>query len=190
VTRHLIVGLGNPGPRYASNRHNLGCRCVEELALANGLSFNKTRRGARLALGRINRRRSILAKPQTYMNESGLAVAGLARYYRIPPESVLVVHDDLDIDLGTLRLRPEGGSGGHKGMQSIIQHLGSQAFPRLRLGIGRPPGRMDPADYVLQDFSSQEEELVADVIQRAVAAIETWLHEGTEAAMDRHNRRV
>jgi PTH1 family peptidyl-tRNA hydrolase len=141
-------------------------------------------------MGSIGRRRVLLAQPQTFMNESGWAAARLARFYRIPPRLILVVFDDLDLDLGTLRLRPEGGSGGHKGVQSIIEHLGSEAFPRLRLGIGRPPEYMDPADYVLQDFPSQDERVVADVMQRGVAAIETWVSEGIEAAMDQHNRRA
>ncbi|TET55463.1 MAG: aminoacyl-tRNA hydrolase, partial [Anaerolineales bacterium] len=135
-------------------------------------------------------RRVILARPETYMNDSGRAAAGLARFYRIPPEAMLVVYDDLDLDLGTLRLRPDGGSGGHKGMRSIIEQLGSRDFPRLRLGIGRPPGRMDPADYVLQDFSPEEEILVAEALGQATRAIENWLAEGTAATMDRFNRRA
>ncbi len=124
------------------------------------------------------------------MNQSGWSVARLARFYKIPPELMLVVYDDLDLDPGALRLRPEGGSGGHKGVESIIEQLGSQAFPRLRLGIGRPPGRMDPADYVLQDVPVEDEPLMGDMIRLAVSAIETWLADGTEAAMDQFNRRA
>ncbi|MFQ6100563.1 MAG: aminoacyl-tRNA hydrolase [Anaerolineae bacterium] len=186
--RSLIVGLGNPGPRYAANRHNIGFRCLERLAAAHNLAFDKRQKQARVALGTIHGRRVILAQPQTFMNESGRAAVPLARFYQVPPEHMLVVYDDLDLSLGRVRLRPEGGSGGHKGMQSIIKHLGSQNFPRLRIGIGRPSERMDPAAYVLQDFSAEEEPLLEETLERAVAAIETWLREGIEVAMSRYNR--
>jgi len=122
------------------------------------------------------------------MNESGRAVAALARFYKVRLERLLVVYDDLDLPLSALRLRPEGGSGGHKGMRSIVEHLGSRSFPRLRIGIDRPPGRMDPAAYVLQDFSTEDEPLLEETLGWAVAAIETWLTEGVEAAMSRYNR--
>ena len=186
----LIVGLGNPGPRYAANRHNAGFRCLERLAVGHGLAFDKRQKQARVALGDIRGWRVILAKPQTFMNESGRAVAPLARFYKVGLERLLVVYDDLDLPLGTLRLRPEGGSGGHKGMRSIIEHLGSQDFPRLRIGIGRPPGQMDPAAYVLQDFSAAEKILLEETLERAVTAIETWLCEGIEAAMGQYNGRM
>lgn len=187
LSASLVVGLGNPGPEYARNRHNVGFCCVEALASAHGLAFDKRQKKARVALGDALGRRVILAKPQTFMNDSGRAAAPLARFYRVPPERLLVVYDDLDLPLGTLRLRPEGGSGGHKGMRSVIEHLGGQQFPRLRFGIGRPPGKMDPAAYVLQDFAEDEEELLAGVLDRAVAAVETWLADGIEAAMNRYN---
>ena len=183
----LIVGLGNPGPKYAANRHNAGFRCVERLGSALGVSFDKRQKRAHVALGDLHGRRVVLAKPQTFMNESGQAVVPLARFYRVPNERLLIIYDDLDLPLGTLRLRPGGGSGGHKGMRSIIEHLGAQDFPRLRVGIGRPPGRMDPAAYVLQSFSSDEELVLQETLERAVGAIETWLCEGIEAAMNRWN---
>lgn len=185
--RSLIVGLGNPGPRYAANRHNVGFRCLERLAAAHDLAFDKRQKQARVALGAIHGRQVVLAHPQMFMNESGLAVVPLARFYQVPVERLLVVYDDLDLPPGTVRLRPEGGSGGHKGMRSIIEHLGNQDFPRLRIGIGRPPGQMDPAAYVLQDFSADEESLLEETLERAVAAIETWLCEGIEAAMNCYN---
>ena len=185
---YLIVGLGNPGPRYTANRHNVGFRCLDRLAGAHDLTFDKRQKRARVALGTIHGRRVILAQPQTFMNESGRAVAPLARFYQVEMERLLVVYDDLDLPLGTVRLRPEGGTGGHKGMRSITEHLGGQSFSRLRLGIGRPPGRMDPAAYVLQDFSVEDQPLVEDMLERAVTAVETWLREGIEAAMSRHNR--
>jgi PTH1 family peptidyl-tRNA hydrolase len=187
VERYLIVGLGNPGPKYAANRHNVGFQCLDRLAAAHGLSFDKRQKKARVALGAIRGRRVVLAQPQTFMNDSGRSVAPLAQFYQIPPERLLVVYDDLDLPLETLRMRPEGGSGGHKGMHSIIEQLSDQGFARLRLGIGRPPGQMDPAAYVLQDFVAAEEPLVEETLERAVAAIETWLTEGVEMAMSRHN---
>ena len=184
----LIVGLGNPGLQYSRNRHNVGFRCTSLLAAAHGLDFTRRQKRARVASGLICGHHVVLAMPQTFMNESGRSVAPLAQFYRVSQSRLLIVHDELDLPLGTLRLRPEGGSAGHKGMRSIIQHLGGQEFPRLRVGIGRPPGRMDPADYVLQDFSSEEGPVLEEVLERATAAIEVWLTEGIEEAMERYNR--
>jgi PTH1 family peptidyl-tRNA hydrolase len=188
MSRHLIVGLGNPGLKYADNRHNVGFCCVERLASNHTLSFDRRQKRASLALGTILQRSVILAKPRTFMNRSGYAVAALARFYRVTLDRVLVVYDDLDLPQGTTRMRPSGGSGGHRGMRSIINQLGSQDFPRLRIGIGRPPGRMDPADYVLQDFSADEEALMGEALEQAVAAVETWLTNGIDEAMSLHNR--
>lgn len=187
---YLIVGLGNPGVQYARNRHNVGFRCLHRLAAAHGLTFGRRQRQARVASGTICGRRVVLALPQTFMNESGRAVAPLVQFYKVPLGRLLVVYDDLDLPSGTIRLRPEGGSGGHKGMRSIIQRLGSQEFPRLRIGIGRPPGQMDPADYVLQNFSAEEEPVIKEALERTVTAIETWLAEGIEEAMERYNQRT
>jgi len=183
----LIVGLGNPGRRYARHRHNIGFRCLDRLAARHGLAFDRVQHRALLALGSIADRAVVLAKPQTFMNESGRAVAPLVHAYQVPLERLLVVYDDLDLPPGTIRLRPEGGSGGHRGMRSIIEALGSQDFPRLRVGIGRPPGRMDPADYVLQDPSPEEEELFDQVCDRVAEAIHCWLTEGITLAMSRYN---
>jgi PTH1 family peptidyl-tRNA hydrolase len=188
VSRAMVVGLGNPGTKYADHRHNAGFLVVEALARAHGLLFARRRRTrANVAEGRVGNRQLLLAKPQTFMNLSGRAVGRLSRVHGIPPESILVVYDDLDLPLGRLRMRSEGGAGGHKGMRSIIDTLGTQSFPRLRVGIDRPPGRMDPADYVLQPFSSEEQACFAQVLERSVAAIECWLAEGIVAAMDRFN---
>jgi PTH1 family peptidyl-tRNA hydrolase len=184
---YLIAGLGNPGPEYADNRHNVGFRCLERLAEGHGLAFRRRQKRARVASGRIAGHRVVLAKPQTFMNKSGESVSRLARFYKVPLSQLLVVYDDLDLPPGTIRLRPSGGSGGHRGVRSIIHQLGSQDFPRLRIGIGRPPGRMDPADYVLQDVSGEEAIRFDRVLDRAVEAIETWLDEGVERAMDQHN---
>jgi PTH1 family peptidyl-tRNA hydrolase len=171
----LVAGLGNPGPRYSHNRHNIGFQAVEAVAEANRLDFGRTEHHAETAHSSIAGQRLILAKPQTWMNDSGKAVGALSRFYKIPPEDILVVYDDLDIPLGTLRFRSDGSSGGHRGVESIIRHLGTDAFPRLRIGIGRPPGRMDPAAYVLQDFSKEEESLVWEVLRTARELIESWI---------------
>lgn len=184
---YMIVGLGNHGPRYARNRHNVGYQIVEALAAAHGLSFGKRQSKALIASGNIGGQRVLLVKPETYMNGSGEAVQQLATFYKIPPARLLVLFDDLDLPTGKLRLRPFGGAGGHNGMKSIIARLSSQDFPRLRAGIGRPPGRMDPADYVLHDFSPAEEEIMAPARARAGQAILLWLQEGIDAAMNAFN---
>lgn len=184
----LVVGLGNPGKEYAAHRHNAGFRIVDALARAHGLSFSR-QKGARayVAEGRIAGQQAILAKPQTFMNISGRAVGRLVRARGIELGRLLVVYDDLDLPLGRLRLRPEGGAGGHRGMRSIIDALGSQAFARLRVGIDRPPGQTDPADYVLTPFRAEERPVLAQVVERAVAAVECWLADGIVAAMDEFN---
>lgn len=188
--RVLIVGLGNPGRRYAGNRHNVGFQVLDRLAAAHGLAFSRSQGQALIATGQIANRPVILAKPQTYMNESGRAVAALVRFYQIDMLNLLVVYDDLDLPFGTLRLRPEGSAGGHHGMESIIAALGRQDFPRLRIGIGRPPGRMDPVEYVLQDFDREQQEFLSELYDRAVKAIESFLSEGIVLTMSRHNTSV
>jgi len=187
ITQKMIVGLGNPGREYTKNRHNVGYQIVDLLAKAHGLRFDKRRGKARLALGSIGEQRVILVKPRTFMNESGRAVAPVARFYQVEPADMLVIFDDLDLPIGRIRLRPEGGTGGHRGTASIIEMLGQSDFPRLRVGIDRPPGKMDPVAYVLQDFSAEQEEVMAEVRERAVAAVECWLAEGIEAAMNEFN---
>jgi len=184
--RSLIVGLGNPGRKYQENRHNIGFMAINRLAEKHSIDLTRVQNKAVIGSGQIDGHAVILAKPQTFMNKSGDAVGPLAKYYKIEPSAILVVYDELDLPLGTLRLREAGGSGGHNGMKSIIQHLGND-FPRLRLGIGRPPGRMPPAAYVLQDFSAGERPIVDDLLDNAVQAIETFLAEGIDLAMTRHN---
>lgn len=185
---YLIAGLGNPGPEYADNRHNVGFRCLDRLAETHRLAFRRRQKRAQVTSGRIQGHRVVLVKPQTFMNKSGESVARLAQFYKVDLARLMVVYDDLDLPPGTIRLRPSGGSGGHRGVRSIIHQLGSQEFPRLRIGIGRPPGRMDPADYVLQDVSGEEAILFDRVLDRAVDAIEIWLDEGIRQAMDEHNQ--
>ena len=186
--RYLIVGLGNPGRKYRSNRHNVGFLLVDRLAQAYQIGMGKVQNKAVIGSGRIAGKAVILAKPQTYMNGSGDSVGPLVNYYKIPLENVLVAYDELDLPLGTLRIREKGGAGGHNGMKSIIQHLG-QDFPRMRIGIGRPQGRMQPAAFVLQDFSKDEWAMMTDVLDTAVSAVETFVHADINLAMTRFNRK-
>ena len=187
----LIVGLGNPGPQYSRNRHNVGFQCVDLLAQRHGLRLDKLQHRAMTGSGVIpcggERHKVLLARPLTFMNASGEAVAPLARYYGVEPQDLIVVHDDLDLASGKLRLRGGGSSGGQNGIKSIIERLGSPDFARIKVGIGRPPGRMDPADYVLQNFSAAEEEVFTPLRERVCDAVECWLAEGIEAAMNRFN---
>jgi PTH1 family peptidyl-tRNA hydrolase len=183
----LIVGLGNPGREYAGNRHNVGFMVTDRWAAAHAITFNKIQHHAIIALNRSSERRVIVAKPQTYMNESGRAVGALLRFYKIPVERLLVIFDDLDLPFGAIRLRADGGAGGHNGMRSIIQQLGGNQFVRLRMGIGRPPGRMDPAAFVLQDFNRDEAAELDALLDRAGLAIDSFLATGITAAMNQFN---
>ena len=183
----LIVGLGNPGREYANNRHNVGFMTADRWVAAHALSFNKIQHHAIIAQGRRGEQRVIVAKPQTYMNDSGRAVGALLRFYKIPVAQLLVIFDDLDLPFGVIRLRADGGAGGHNGMRSIIQHLGGDQFARLRVGIGRPPGRMDPAAFVLQDFSRDETAELDALLDRAAQAIDTFLTAGITASMNQFN---
>lgn len=184
--RYLIAGLGNPGKEHRKNRHNIGFMVIDRLAEENGVQLSRVQSKAVTGTGRVAGQQVLLAKPQTYMNRSGDSIGPLVNYYRIPLENVLVIYDELDLPFGVLRLRAEGGSGGHNGMKSIINHLG-QGFPRMRLGIGRPPGRMEPADYVLQDFRGAEIEVADNLINEATAAVASFLTEGIDLAMTGHN---
>jgi PTH1 family peptidyl-tRNA hydrolase len=184
--KYLIVGLGNPGREHKGNRHNIGFMAIDSLAETCGISLGKVQNKALTGNGRCANQPVILAKPQTYMNRSGDAIGSIAAYYHIPPQKVLVIYDELDLALGTIRLREKGGTGGHNGMKSIVNHLG-QEFPRMRLGIGRPSGKMSPAAYVLQDFGKDDLPIVADMLDEAVRAVETFIRDGINLAMTRHN---
>lgn len=188
--RCLIVGLGNPGPKYENTRHNLGFRVVDELARRHGLQFDKKERKALTADGVILNRRVLLAKPQTYMNLSGGAVQALLDFYKIDRQHLIVAYDDLDLPLGTIRLRTTGSAGGQKGMANIIRLLGTPDIARVRIGIDRPPGRMPAPDWVLRPFMGDDEITARLMIDRAANAIETWLTDGIEIAMTRHNGTV
>ena len=183
----IIVGLGNPGRQYRHNRHNIGFMALDRLAVRLGTSFTRLESKALVTKADYENRRLVLAKPQTYMNLSGTAVGSLARFYKAPFENLLVVYDDVDLPFGSLRLRPGGGSAGQKGMASIIERLGTEEFPRLRLGIGRPPGKMEAADYVLQEFSSHEMQALPEILERAVEAVLTYVASGLVTAMNQYN---
>jgi PTH1 family peptidyl-tRNA hydrolase len=188
VALQLIVGLGNPGPQYADTRHNCGFMVVDRLAerwripLALEKQFQGSY-GEGFALGGKRR----LLKPETYMNRSGEAVRAVLDWYKLDPASVLVVYDDMDLPLGRLRLRGSGSAGGHNGMKSVIEHLGSEAFPRLRLGVGKPKGHQDRVGHVLGSFEPAEQAVLDRVLRAAVAAVECCLQEGLKTAMNRFN---
>jgi PTH1 family peptidyl-tRNA hydrolase len=184
---YLFAGLGNPGAKYRQNRHNIGFMVVDALAEAVGISLSRVEQHALIGKGRIEEEQIILVKPQTYMNESGRSIAPLIRFYKIPLSQFIVIHDDLDLPLGTIRLRPGGGSGGQRGIESIADKLGTRDFNRLRVGIGRPPGRMDPKDYVLHDFEPKDVEILPEVLARCADAIHRFLHHGIEKAMNDFN---
>jgi PTH1 family peptidyl-tRNA hydrolase len=185
--RKLVIGLGNPGPDYARTRHNVGFLCLDELAARHGLRFARGRARAEVATGSIAGQSIALAKPQTFMNDSGAAVAALVAFYQIAPGDLLVVSDDLDLPFGHLRLRAAGSAGGHNGLRSIIAHLRRQDFPRLRIGIGRPPERLPAERYVLLPFPPAERERLPDVLAAAADAAECWASEGLTTAMNRYN---
>ena len=183
----LIVGLGNPGREYKDNRHNVGFMLIDRLSVR--LNARMSRVQAKALVGSVNHEgnKIILAKPQTYMNLSGQSIQGLARFYKLPLENMIVAHDDLDLPFGTIRIRPGGGPGGQRGIASTIERLGTKDFRRLRIGIGRPPGRMDPAAYVLQDFAKADQNLLSEILDHAANATLTFIAEGLDAAMNKFN---
>src|SRR2546422_10092571 len=185
----LIIGLGNPDRRYRHTRHNVGWEVIDRVGRRLGIAVDQDDGWATVG-GTVGRRRVLLAKPQTYVNLSGTAVADLRRRHRVKIEELGVVVDDLALPLGRLRLRPGGSHGGHNGLRSIIDALGGDAVPRLRVGIGRPPGGMDPADFVLTPFTVEERATMEVALDRAAEAIETALREGLPAAMNRFNVNV
>jgi PTH1 family peptidyl-tRNA hydrolase len=183
----LIVGLGNPGRQYESTRHNIGFRIADRLAQTLDLKFTRQQNNAFIASGLRGESKLILAKPQTFMNLSGSSVSGLVRFYKVPPANLLVCCDDIDLPFGSIRLRASGGSAGQRGMQSVLDSLGTHEVPRLRFGVGRPPGRMDPADYVLGGFDAREEDAVPEIVDKAVQAVLTFIDRGLPEAMSRFN---
>jgi PTH1 family peptidyl-tRNA hydrolase len=183
----LIAGLGNPGRNFENNRHNVGFMLLNRIAARLGENFSRVESKALVVKSSYLGERVILVKPQSYMNNSGAPIGSLVRFYQVSIDNMLVAYDDVDLPLGTIRLRPSGGSAGQKGMQSIIERLGTEEIPRLRIGTGRPPGRMEAADYVLQDFPPSEMDLLAETLERGVEAVLTFMQHGLDHAMNAYN---
>jgi PTH1 family peptidyl-tRNA hydrolase len=183
----LLIGLGNPGREYANTRHNFGFMLIDRIAVRLNARGMKVQSKAIVMDARYEERKLLLAKPQTYMNLSGQSVQGLVHFYKLPLANVVILSDDLDLPFGTIRIRPSGGPGGQRGLSSIIEKLGTKDIPRLRLGIGRPPGRMEAADYVLQNFSKDETQLLSETLDRAADATLTFVTDGLETAMNKFN---
>lgn len=183
---HLVVGLGNPGTRYAATRHNVGFRVVERLASRAGTTVEKKQFGALVGETSVDHKKVVLAMPQQFMNLSGQPTVSLAGYYKVEPSDVVVVHDDMDLPLGRLRVRVGGGHGGHNGVKDIQRACGA-AFVRVRLGVGRPPPEWNPADFVLSAFSSGESTEVEGLLENAANAVESLVRDGVAATMNKFN---
>ncbi|MBN1538090.1 MAG: aminoacyl-tRNA hydrolase [Anaerolineales bacterium] len=184
---HMLVGLGNPGRQYKVNRHNMGFLVLDQLARHLDISFSRVESKALICKTEYNHKRLFLIKPQTYMNLSGQAVSTLINFYHIPIDNLMVVYDDIDLPYGVIRLRSGGSSAGHKGMQSIIDRLGTREITRLRLGVDRPTGRKTAANYVLKNLSKVEMETLPELLDRSIKAILTVLDKGLETAMNQFN---
>lgn len=184
----LIIGLGNPGREYRFTRHNIGFLSIDKLAETQNIQINRVKNNTLIGLGHFNENKLILAKPQTYMNLSGKAVNSLINFYKVSLEHTLIIHDDLDLPFGSIRLRPSGSSGGQKGIHSVIQMLGTEQIPRLRVGIGRPPGRMNAMDYVLQRFNDQDSDMLDEITERVTNASLAFIEFGIEYAMNHFNQ--
>jgi PTH1 family peptidyl-tRNA hydrolase len=179
-----VVGLGNPGPAYAGNRHNAGAMVIDLLVHRVGARLKSHRSRADIAETHLNGERVVLARPRSFMNESGGPVAGLRAFFRVPGERTVVVHDEIDLPFGRIRLRYDGGDGGHNGLRSLRRSLGSGDFLRVRIGVGRPPGRQDPAEFVLRDFAARERAEIPFVLDRAADAVTALLVDGLEATQN------
>ena len=188
-----MIGLGNPGSKYEFTRHNIGFRIIDSLARDMGIEFNKVKSYYSLiSRGMINNHKVMLVKPQTFMNLSGRAVNRVVSYYKIPLQDLLIVYDDLNLELGQVRIRKKGSSGGHKGIESIMQYLNSEDIPRLRIGVGNPSlnYNFDCVSYVLSNFNNDEEDKIAEVIQLSTEAVKTIIEDGFEKAMRKYNRKL
>jgi PTH1 family peptidyl-tRNA hydrolase len=185
----LVAGLGNPGRQYAGNRHNAGFMIVEELMRRCGAGSARLRMGAELAETTLGRTKVILCRPMEFMNASGFAISRVAAFWKIPPAQTVVVHDDMDLEFGRLKLADGGGTGGHNGLRSIVAELGSEGFPRVRVGIGRPPPAWEGADFVLADFSQEERRALPNLLKEAASATQAIIEDGLVPAMNRYNRK-
>jgi PTH1 family peptidyl-tRNA hydrolase len=183
----LVIGLGNPGPQYAGNRHNAGFMVLDVLAERAGAKFKNHKAHAEVVESRIAGERAVLAKPRTYMNTSGGPAAALRDFFKAPIERIIVVHDELDLEPGTLRIKQGGGDNGHNGLKSLRQSLGSGEFFRVRVGVGRPPGRQDPAEFVLRDFSAAQRKELGAQLERAADAVEALIQDGLAATQNAFN---
>ncbi len=183
----LLIGLGNPGREYKDTRHNFGFMLIDRIAVRLNARGMKVQSKAIVTDAMYQDRKLILAKPQTYMNLSGQSVQGLVHFYKIPLTNLMVLSDDLDIPFGTIRIRAAGGPGGQRGLSSVIESLGTKDFPRLRLGIGRPPGRMDPANFILQNFSRDEMKSISEILDAGADAVLEFVKNGLDMAMNKFN---
>jgi PTH1 family peptidyl-tRNA hydrolase len=182
--RWIVAGLGNPGPEYARNRHNVGFAVADLLATRAGVAFKRDRSRAQVAVGRLGGLPVILVKPMSYMNVSGGPVTSVSGYYKVPADRTIVVHDELDLPFGTIRLKLGGGDNGHNGLRSVTRSLGTRDYFRVRVGVGRPPGRQDPADFLLSDFTAAERKELPFIVDRAADAVEALLSRGLAAAQN------
>lgn len=186
---HLVVGLGNPGKKYQNTRHNIGFMAVDHLSTTLNTNFRRLRFSSMVAETQFAGNKVIIAKPRTFMNNSGQAVRALKDYFKVPQDNILIIFDDADLDFETIRLRSSGGSSGQKGMASIIAHLGTEDISRMRIGVGRPPGQMLTADYVLKPFAKSEFEILPFVFQRSTEAAKLFITEGVMATMNQFNQK-
>lgn len=186
----LLIGLGNPGREYRDTRHNFGFMLVDRLAVRLNARGMKVQSKAIVTDAMYEDHKLILAKPQTYMNLSGPSVQGLVHFYKIPLTNVMVLSDDLDIPFGTIRIRASGGYGGQRGLASVIESLGTKDFPRMRLGVGRPPGKMDPANFILQNFSRDEIKAISEILDAGADAVLEFVKNGLNASMNKFNGNV
>lgn len=184
----LIVGLGNPGPEYSTTRHNIGFLTADQLADEYSIPLCRRSFQAVYGIGFVGACETIIAKPLTYMNRSGEAVAALAAHYTITPAHITIIHDDMDISFGQLRIKTRGGSAGHRGVHSIQQHCGDSEFTRIRIGIGKPPSLIAPVEYVLQNFTDSETEGLKEVIRKTIHCVTVLFNEGPQAAMNEFHR--
>lgn len=183
----LLVGLGNPGRRYENTRHNVGFQTIDYLANQLDIRVDKEKNRALIGEGKLKDEKIVLVKPQTFMNLSGEAVAPLAAWYKVEPEDILVIYDDLALEVGRIRIRGQGSHGGHNGVRSLIAHLKTEKIPRIKIGIGSPPPQWDTADYVLGNFSPAEQKVIQETMEKAAKAVEVTLGQGLAKAMNQFN---
>ena len=184
----VIVGLGNPGKKYDNTRHNIGFEALDYIADKEGISINTGKHKALIGTGYMGGEKVLLVKPQTFMNLSGESLRPIMDFYKLEPEDFIIIHDDIDLDVGRLRIRRKGSAGGHNGIESILVNLGQEDFPRVRVGISRPPQGWTVVGYVLGNFSKEEQGIVVEILEKIGLALESWLKEGLDKAMNKFNK--